>query len=146
MGDAAAGLILTKPKSAWLKPWPKPSMKILGSFALTQASMVLVPSMVEVWTQLIGLPLSSNCGGTTVMPYLPGARFLIIASPTLRLYGFLQIVTSVRQVSMTSATVIVVMTPVPIWTKLPTGPGVVARPQRIAEDIGQQLAGRRRRS
>ena len=65
--------------------------------------------MVEVWTQLIGLWLSSNCGGTTVTPYLPGARFLMTASPTLRLYGFLAGL-------LTSAAVIEVMTPVPIWS------------------------------
>ena len=44
------------------------SAKNSGSLGLTQASMMWVPSMVEVWTQ------PEPAGGTAWMPNLPWGR------------------------------------------------------------------------
>ncbi len=65
----------TKPMKTWWPGGPN-SWKKDGSLAFTQASMTLVPSMVEVWCQL------EPAGGTIWMPYLPGARFLISRVPS----------------------------------------------------------------
>ncbi len=52
------------------------SAKNGGSLALTQASMILVPSIVEVCCQ------PGPAGGTAKSPYLPGARFLMVSRPS----------------------------------------------------------------
>ena len=65
----------------WVKPtktwWPggPNSWKKGGSRFLTQASIPLVPSMVEVCVQ------SEPAGGRMTMVYLAGKRFLMSAVP-----------------------------------------------------------------
>ncbi len=83
--EGSAGLVLTKPNEACLNPVPKPSIKRFGSFGLTQASIVGVPSIVVVCVQVTGFPESSAVGGTAIIPYLFGIRFFINASPTFKL-------------------------------------------------------------
>ena len=65
---------LTKPKNAWYPGGPN-STKNGGSPALTQASLIFVPSIVEVCSH------PSPAGGTTLTPYLPGERFWMSARP-----------------------------------------------------------------